>query len=285
MKPAQVIVIHTCGARSIQIDLSWGPTRSRQQTPQPNDDHTCPQPVPHITHHRACRIVAARDCAPASALSVMRNAGMLLVRGVLATQVWIHRRTKGRRAGSVRGTPVLLPTTTGRKSGERRTRRWATCPTWGVPGVWLQWRPGSSPRLVAEPARIPIRQRRRPGSPGADLASQALGTRRLIRRRPAAYPRGVFIGLRNILCSLAKSTRGRTTWSPGPLRQGPRSLPRAARPPRADPLEHPPDPAAAGTGRASYPAFRAVAADLHTRIGFLTQAIWPPATAVKGDMP
>jgi protein-tyrosine-phosphatase len=45
-----------------------------------------------------------------------------------------------------------------------------------------------------------------------------------------------------------------------------------------------PDPATEGTGRASYPAFRAVAADLHTRIGFLTQAISPPATAVKGDL-
>jgi len=53
---------------------------------------------------------------------MVRKAGMLLVRGGLATQVWIYRRTKGRRAGSVRGTPVLLLTTTGRKSGERRTR-------------------------------------------------------------------------------------------------------------------------------------------------------------------
>ena len=53
---------------------------------------------------------------------MVRKAGMPLVRGGLATQVWIYRRTKGRRAGSVRGTPVLLLTTTGRKSGERRTR-------------------------------------------------------------------------------------------------------------------------------------------------------------------
>ena len=56
------------------------------------------------------------------AMSVVRKAGMMLVRGGLATQVWIYRRTKGRRAGSARGTPVLLLTTTGRKSGERRTR-------------------------------------------------------------------------------------------------------------------------------------------------------------------
>ncbi len=46
-----------------------------------------------------------------------------------------------------------------------------------------------------------------------------------------------------------------------------------------------PDPAAAGTGRAGYPAFRAVAADLHSRIGFLVQVIAPPATAAKGDLP
>jgi len=42
-----------------------------------------------------------------------------------------------------------------------------------------------------------------------------------------------------------------------------------------------PDPATAGTSRASYPAFRAVAADLHTRIAFLTQAIAPLVTAAK----
>lgn len=46
-----------------------------------------------------------------------------------------------------------------------------------------------------------------------------------------------------------------------------------------------PDPAAAGTGRAGYPAFRVVAADLHTRIGFLIQAIAPPAAAGKGVLP
>jgi protein-tyrosine-phosphatase len=46
-----------------------------------------------------------------------------------------------------------------------------------------------------------------------------------------------------------------------------------------------PDPAAAGAGRAGYPAFRAVAADLRSRIEFLIQAIAPPATAAKGDTP
>lgn len=39
-----------------------------------------------------------------------------------------------------------------------------------------------------------------------------------------------------------------------------------------------PDPAAEGTGRASYPTFRHVAADLHTRIGFLTRRITTATT-------
>jgi protein-tyrosine-phosphatase/DNA-binding transcriptional ArsR family regulator len=43
-----------------------------------------------------------------------------------------------------------------------------------------------------------------------------------------------------------------------------------------------PDPAAEGASRASYPAFRAVAADLHTRIAFLARAIAP--SSVKGDL-
>ena len=45
-----------------------------------------------------------------------------------------------------------------------------------------------------------------------------------------------------------------------------------------------PDPAAAGAGRASYPAFRAVAADLHSRVGFLVQSIAPPDSGGKGDL-
>jgi ArsR family transcriptional regulator, arsenate/arsenite/antimonite-responsive transcriptional repressor / arsenate reductase (thioredoxin) len=39
-----------------------------------------------------------------------------------------------------------------------------------------------------------------------------------------------------------------------------------------------PDPAAEGTGQASYAAFRRVAADLQTRIGFLTYRLAAPAT-------
>jgi len=53
---------------------------------------------------------------------VLRSIGMMLLKRVLAFQVWLYRRTQGRRAGSMRGTPVLLLTTTGRHSGERRTR-------------------------------------------------------------------------------------------------------------------------------------------------------------------
>jgi protein-tyrosine-phosphatase/DNA-binding transcriptional ArsR family regulator len=39
-----------------------------------------------------------------------------------------------------------------------------------------------------------------------------------------------------------------------------------------------PDPAAEGGGRASYPAFRRVAADLHARVGFFTHRLDAPAT-------
>jgi F420H(2)-dependent quinone reductase len=55
-------------------------------------------------------------------MSVLHRVGMALLRGGLAAQVWIYRRSKGRLGGSVRGTPVLLLTTTGRKSGASRTR-------------------------------------------------------------------------------------------------------------------------------------------------------------------
>jgi protein-tyrosine-phosphatase/DNA-binding transcriptional ArsR family regulator len=46
-----------------------------------------------------------------------------------------------------------------------------------------------------------------------------------------------------------------------------------------------PDPDPVAAGRASYPNFRTMAADLHSRIGFLISAIAPTATAAKGEMP
>ena len=55
-------------------------------------------------------------------LSAVRRVGVSLVKVALAAQVWLYRRTKGRRAGSMRRIPVLLLTTTGRRTGERRTR-------------------------------------------------------------------------------------------------------------------------------------------------------------------
>jgi deazaflavin-dependent oxidoreductase (nitroreductase family) len=55
-------------------------------------------------------------------MSTLRKVGMALLRSALAVQVWVYRRTKGRLAGSMGGTPVLLLTTTGRKSGASRTR-------------------------------------------------------------------------------------------------------------------------------------------------------------------
>ena len=54
-------------------------------------------------------------------MSVLHRVGMALLRGGLAAQVLIYRRSKGRLVGSVRGTPVLLLTTTGRKTGAPRT--------------------------------------------------------------------------------------------------------------------------------------------------------------------
>ena len=68
------------------------------------------------------------------------------------------------------------------------------------------------------------------------------------------------------------------------VRQGPRSLPGAPRPPGADPLEHPRPGRRGSAGRASYPAFRAVAADLHTRIGFLHRRHRATGTRREGDL-
>lgn len=55
-------------------------------------------------------------------MAVFRRAGTALLKGALSVFVWVYRRTDGRWAGSMRGTPVLLLTTTGRRSGQRRTR-------------------------------------------------------------------------------------------------------------------------------------------------------------------
>jgi len=65
-----------------------------------------------------------RSTAPCHSVGmpVLRRIGTTMLKGALAAQVWLYRRTQGRRAGSVRGTPVLLLTTTGRKSGVSRTR-------------------------------------------------------------------------------------------------------------------------------------------------------------------
>uniref|UniRef100_UPI0018CC06C5 arsenate reductase ArsC n=1 Tax=Mycobacterium paragordonae TaxID=1389713 RepID=UPI0018CC06C5 len=44
-----------------------------------------------------------------------------------------------------------------------------------------------------------------------------------------------------------------------------------------------PDPATAGAGRAGYPAFRAVTADLHSRIRYFAQAITPNRKTLGGE--
>ena len=70
----------------------------------------------------AARGVVHSGLCHSEVMSMLRKVGMALLRGVLAVQVWVYRRTKGRLAGSMGGTPVLLLTTTGRKSGASRTR-------------------------------------------------------------------------------------------------------------------------------------------------------------------
>lgn len=48
--------------------------------------------------------------------------GTAVMRIANRVHVWLYRRTDGRRGGSVRGTPILLLTTIGRKTGAKRTR-------------------------------------------------------------------------------------------------------------------------------------------------------------------
>jgi deazaflavin-dependent oxidoreductase (nitroreductase family) len=58
-----------------------------------------------------------------AAVNIFRKAGMAVARGGMAVQVWMYRRSGGRRGGKAPGgVPLLLLTTTGRKSGARRTR-------------------------------------------------------------------------------------------------------------------------------------------------------------------
>ena len=47
--------------------------------------------------------------------------GKALVRGILRTAVWLYRRSGGKIGGTMSGAPVLLLTTTGRKSGRSWT--------------------------------------------------------------------------------------------------------------------------------------------------------------------
>jgi F420H(2)-dependent quinone reductase len=43
--------------------------------------------------------------------------GKALARGFMRTAVWLYRRSRGKIGGTMKGAPVLLLTTTGRKSG------------------------------------------------------------------------------------------------------------------------------------------------------------------------
>jgi deazaflavin-dependent oxidoreductase (nitroreductase family) len=47
--------------------------------------------------------------------------GKAMMRGFLGTAVWLYRRSGGKIGGKMRGAPVLLLTTTGRRSGQSWT--------------------------------------------------------------------------------------------------------------------------------------------------------------------
>ncbi len=48
----------------------------------------------------------------------MASPGKAIGRGMMRTMVWLYRRSGGKIAGTMRGAPVLLITTTGRRSGQ-----------------------------------------------------------------------------------------------------------------------------------------------------------------------
>ena len=55
-------------------------------------------------------------------VNILQRIGRTVAKGGLAVSVWMYRRTGGRFGGSIGGTPVLLLTTTGRRTGAQRTR-------------------------------------------------------------------------------------------------------------------------------------------------------------------
>ncbi len=73
--------------------------------------------------HRAPRSIGLPPCrglsgaAPSWQAPRMNTFGQLFIKG----HVWLYRSSGGKRGGSIKGMPVLLLTTRGRKTGEART--------------------------------------------------------------------------------------------------------------------------------------------------------------------
>ena len=59
--------------------------------------------------------------APGAAVMLRVSMRRLLLKGLSRTHVLVHRLSRGRLLGRVAGMPVLLLTTTGRRSGKART--------------------------------------------------------------------------------------------------------------------------------------------------------------------
>jgi deazaflavin-dependent oxidoreductase (nitroreductase family) len=90
--------------------------------------------------------------------------GKALARGVMRTMVWLYRRSGGKIGGRMAGGPVLLLTTSGRKSGRSWTvpvldqidaERWVVIASTGGaarhPGWWLNLR--SQPEATVQIGR------------------------------------------------------------------------------------------------------------------------------------
>ena len=82
------------------------------------------------------------------------------IRGLSRTHLAVHRVTRGRVLGSVAGMPVLLLTTTGRRSGKARTTPPHVRSRRDRPCDRIERRCGSFARLVAQSAADTARGRR-----------------------------------------------------------------------------------------------------------------------------
>ena len=81
-----------------------------------------------------------------------------LIRLVTSIHILLYRWTHGRIGGSVRGTPLLLLTTTGRKSGNRRTMPvgyFMDGADYIITALYTSFRPGKKPGWLYNLTRTP----------------------------------------------------------------------------------------------------------------------------------